>query len=309
MIDTDYNKYGGFMIARCTFHSKQNIGDIVILSYWGFKRRINILNNDGDRIGSINSKKKKNERFSKQHVFKNIELFYFLDIEKEDYYAKIISVSRIFSYVEIIANTRKNKIDDFKINNVDLLNMQKFIKMIGEGKSRQDVIKNLNISQQTVSKWFDKGIDSFNKFKLYASFMGFTEKIDTVLDINEAFSNNYSYKNKELDLMQKYYNAIKNNDSFTDAIKSCNLSDFEVEKYSFINKYLIFYLEFSKLKKEQTKENSQKTSFTNKPKPKHKKVKEHSIIVANASMKTSNFGSKQPDNSKRAKKLRNEIFK
>ena len=51
------------MFTRCTTSGlyKPKMGDRVILTYRGYKRRINLLNNDGKVVGQISSKKKENE--------------------------------------------------------------------------------------------------------------------------------------------------------------------------------------------------------------------------------------------------------
>lgn len=64
------------MFTRCTTRYmvyKPHIGDVVILSYWGYKRRINLLNNNGKVIGRVNTKKRmilfSNNRYLKQLNF------------------------------------------------------------------------------------------------------------------------------------------------------------------------------------------------------------------------------------------------
>lgn len=299
------------MITRCTTRYliyKPKIGDRVILAYRGYKKRINLLNDDGEVVGRIHTKKKK-DKFAKQQIFKSTELFDFLDMKNKTYYAKFINIGSPFSYLKIISCTTSNRPDILNIDETELSNMQNFLELMKKGESRNNAIQKIGISHHLVSNWFDRGLTSFEKFKLYVSHMDNSYNIDSILDIDNLFGQDIpkNHKTQELNNIQSYYIAIKNGQSLQESIDSCDLNEFEIEKWSFINNYLIFYLNFSKIKDEEIKSRPKIKKEPIKPKP--NKIKEHSIITGNAHIKTSNFKSNKADNSKRAINLRNEIFK
>lgn len=64
------------MITRCTTRYliyKPKIGDRVILAYRGYKKRINLLNDDGEVVGRIHTKKRRisllNSKYLNQQNF------------------------------------------------------------------------------------------------------------------------------------------------------------------------------------------------------------------------------------------------
>ena len=299
------------MITRCTTRYliyKPKMGDRVILAYRGYKRRINLLNEDEEVVGRVHTKKKK-AKFAKQPIFKSEELFDFLDLKNKTYYAKFINIGNPFSYLKIISCTTSNMPDILNIDETELSKMQNFLKQIKKGYSRNKAVQTIGISQYLVSNWFDKGLTSFEKFKQYVYHMDNSYNINTILDIDNLFGRRRSknHKNQELNKIQSYFIAIKNGYSLKESIDSCDLTDFELEKWSFINNYLIFYLNFSKIKEEEIKSRPKIKKEQIKSKP--AKIKEHSLITGDAHIKTSNFKRNKADNSKRAIDLRNEIFK
>lgn len=187
--------------------------------------------------------------------------------------------------------------------------MQDFLELIKKGESRSNAIQIMGISQHLVSNWFNRGLTSFKKFKLYSSHMDGYYNINSILDIDMVFGQDASknHKNQELNKIQSYYIAIKNGQSLQESIDLCDLNEFEVEKWSFINNYLIFYLNFSKIKEEEIKSRPKIKKEPIRSTP--KKINEYSIITGDAHIKTSNFKSNKADTSKRAIKLRNELFK
>ncbi|MBO6122313.1 MAG: hypothetical protein J6P09_00530 [Methanobrevibacter sp.] len=226
------------MFTRCTTSGlyKPKMGDRVILTYRGYKRRINLLNNDGKVVGQISSKKKK-MRFAKQQIFKPTELFEILDMKNKKYYADFVNIGNPFSYLKIISCTTPNIPTILNIDGTELENMQNFTELIKKGESQKDAIKTIGISQSIVSNWLDKGFNSFDKFKLYASHMNNSLEINSILSIDKLFGQETSrkYKNQDLNKIQRYFIAIKKGYSLKEAIDLCDLTDFELEKWSFIN--------------------------------------------------------------------------